>query len=149
MSAPAHSHAVHRGWPEALHTGDLVLAQIEPWTPEPPALGGHSRQSEPNQNLRPPCDSLRAVWSGSSHSCGGVLSGELIHDSLRSQEAAGCGPIRHRSHWADDATARLLQEGQGGLASLNHPNIAAIYGIEQSDDTRALVLELVEGPTLG
>ena len=34
------------------------------------------------------------------------------------------------------------------LASLNHPNIAQIHGIEESDDTRALVLELVEGPTL-
>ena len=33
-------------------------------------------------------------------------------------------------------------------ASLNHPNIAAIYGIEESEGTRALVLELVEGPTL-
>ncbi len=31
---------------------------------------------------------------------------------------------------------------------MNHPGIAAIYGIEESDDTRALVLELVEGPTL-
>ncbi len=34
------------------------------------------------------------------------------------------------------------------LASLNHPNIAAIYGLEQSGDTRFLVLELVEGDTL-
>ena len=34
------------------------------------------------------------------------------------------------------------------LASLNHPNIGAIYGLEKSGDTRALVLELVEGPTL-
>ena len=34
------------------------------------------------------------------------------------------------------------------LASLNHPNIAAIYGIEESDGIRALVMELVEGPTL-
>ena len=34
------------------------------------------------------------------------------------------------------------------LASLNHPGIAAIYGIEEQDGTRALVLELVEGPTL-
>ena len=34
------------------------------------------------------------------------------------------------------------------LASLNHPNIAAIYGLETSGETRALVLELVEGPTL-
>ena len=34
------------------------------------------------------------------------------------------------------------------LASLNHPNIAAIHGLEESDGIRALVLELVEGPTL-
>src|SRR5262249_9844963 len=34
------------------------------------------------------------------------------------------------------------------LASLNHPNIAAIYDFEDSDSTHALVLELVEGPTL-
>ena len=34
------------------------------------------------------------------------------------------------------------------LASLNHPNIAAIYGLEESDDVDCLVLELVEGETL-
>jgi serine/threonine protein kinase len=34
------------------------------------------------------------------------------------------------------------------LASLNHPNIAAIYGLEDSGSIRALVMELVEGPTL-
>jgi eukaryotic-like serine/threonine-protein kinase len=34
------------------------------------------------------------------------------------------------------------------LASLNHPNIAAIYGFEDSGNTRTLVMELVKGPTL-
>jgi serine/threonine protein kinase len=34
------------------------------------------------------------------------------------------------------------------LASLNHPHIAAIYGLEEADGVRALVLELVEGETL-
>ena len=34
------------------------------------------------------------------------------------------------------------------LATLNHPHIGAIYGIEESDGLTALVLELVEGPTL-
>ncbi len=43
--------------------------------------------------------------------------------------------------------ARLEREAKV-LASLNHPNIAAIYGLETSGDTRALVLELIEGPTL-
>src|SRR6186997_2758096 len=34
------------------------------------------------------------------------------------------------------------------LASLNHPHIAHIHGLEQVDGAKALVLELVEGPTL-
>jgi Tol biopolymer transport system component len=42
-----------------------------------------------------------------------------------------------------DRLARFAREAQV-LASLNHPNIAAIYGVEE----RALILELVEGPTL-
>src|SRR5262245_11883327 len=43
-----------------------------------------------------------------------------------------------------DRLARFTREAQV-LASLNHPNIPAIYGVEE----RALVLELVEGATLG
>jgi eukaryotic-like serine/threonine-protein kinase len=43
--------------------------------------------------------------------------------------------------------ARLRREAQV-LASLNHPNIASIYGFEDSGATHALVMELVEGPTL-
>ena len=34
------------------------------------------------------------------------------------------------------------------LAALNHPNIAAIYGVERTAGTTALVMELIEGPTL-
>ena len=46
-----------------------------------------------------------------------------------------------------DRLARFQREAQV-LASLNHPNIGGIYGIEEADGTRALVLELVEGETL-
>ena len=46
-----------------------------------------------------------------------------------------------------DRLARFQREAQV-LASLNHPNIAQIHGIEEEEGTRALVLELVEGPTL-
>ena len=35
------------------------------------------------------------------------------------------------------------------LASLNHPNIAGLYGFEESNGIRALVMELVDGPMLG
>jgi serine/threonine-protein kinase len=43
--------------------------------------------------------------------------------------------------------ARFKREAQI-LATLNHPHIAAIYALEESDDVVALVLELVDGPTL-
>ena len=43
--------------------------------------------------------------------------------------------------------ARFEREAQT-LAALNHPNIAAIYGLEESNGTRALVMELVEGEDL-
>src|SRR5580765_8077318 len=46
-----------------------------------------------------------------------------------------------------DRLARFQREAQV-LASLNHPNIAHIYGFEDSGNTHALVLELVDGPTL-
>ena len=47
-----------------------------------------------------------------------------------------------------DRLARFKREAQV-LASLNHPNIGGIHGLEETDGVRALVLELVEGPTLG
>ena len=43
--------------------------------------------------------------------------------------------------------ARFEREAQL-LAQLHHPNIASIFGLEDSDGSRALVMELVEGPTL-
>ena len=46
-----------------------------------------------------------------------------------------------------DRLAQFHREAQV-LASLNHPNIAQIHGLEEADGIRALVLELVEDPTL-
>ena len=46
-----------------------------------------------------------------------------------------------------DRLARFEREARM-LAALNHPNICAIYGFEEADDVRFLVLELVEGVTL-
>jgi serine/threonine-protein kinase len=46
-----------------------------------------------------------------------------------------------------DRLARFQREAEL-LATLNHPNIAHIHGLEEADGIRALVMELVEGPTL-
>jgi serine/threonine protein kinase len=46
-----------------------------------------------------------------------------------------------------DRVARFRREAML-LASLNHPNIASIYGLKESDGTHFLVLELIEGDTL-
>jgi len=46
-----------------------------------------------------------------------------------------------------ERVSRLQREAQL-LASLNHPNIAQIYGFEMSGEKHALIMELVEGPTL-
>jgi len=53
------------------------------------------------------------------------------------------------AHFSADAErrARFAREARL-LATLNHPNIGAIYGLEEADGLTALVLELVEGPTL-
>lgn len=46
-----------------------------------------------------------------------------------------------------DRLARFQREAEI-LASLNHPNIAQVYGLEKVDGQTAIVMELVEGPTL-
>jgi serine/threonine protein kinase len=53
------------------------------------------------------------------------------------------------SHFLGDPERRVRFAREARmLATLNHPHIGAIYGLEESDGVTALVLELVEGPTL-
>src|SRR5687767_16031113 len=49
---------------------------------------------------------------------------------------------------ADAERAARFEREARTLAALNHPNIGGIYGLEESNGAMALILELVEGPTL-
>ena len=67
------------------------------------------------------------------------------HTALRRDDALKVLPDAFATD--PDRLARFQREAQV-LASLNHPNIAHVYGLEQTDSVQALVMELVEGPTL-
>jgi len=68
------------------------------------------------------------------------------HDSKLNRDVA-IKVLRESFTTDEDRLARFRREAQL-LASLNHPNIGQIYGLEEFDGTCALVMELVDGPTL-
>src|SRR5215472_16197468 len=77
---------------------------------------------------------------------GGMGAVYRARDTRLGREVA----LKFLSPWlARDAEymARFEREAKV-LASLNHPNIAIVHGLEESNGTRALVMELVEGRTL-
>ena len=65
----------------------------------------------------------------------------------RLQREVALKVLPERFAFDPDRLARFEREARM-LAALNHPHIAAIYGFEEEGPLRALVLELVEGPTL-
>jgi eukaryotic-like serine/threonine-protein kinase len=77
---------------------------------------------------------------------GGMGEVYRAHDSKLGRDVAlKTLPSAFADH--PDRLARFRREART-LASLNHPNIAAIYGLEESEVATCLVLELVEGETL-
>ena len=91
-----------------------------------------------------PASVLASMKSRPSFGQGGMGEVWRAHDTQLNRQVAL--KILPDAFAADpDRLARFTREAQI-LASLNHPNIAAIYGIEETEGTRALVL--VEGPTL-
>jgi eukaryotic-like serine/threonine-protein kinase len=77
---------------------------------------------------------------------GGMGDVYRAHDTRLNRHVALKVPSGHLT-LDSDRLARLTREAHV-LAALNHPHIAAIYGFEEPGGTHALVLELVEGPTL-
>src|ERR1035437_5714831 len=77
---------------------------------------------------------------------GGMGEVYRAHDSKLGRDVA-IKTLPHEFARDPDRLARFRREART-LASLNHPNIAAIYGLEGSGDVDCLVLELVEGEPL-
>ena len=118
----------------ALQSMSLSAAFPAGWIPD---LG--RRALEPGNSVGP-YTILEFVGAG------GMGEVYRAHDSNLNRDVAL--KVRPAAFALDaDRFARFRREAQM-LASLNHPNIAAIYGLENSDGVQALVLELVEGPTL-
>src|SRR6185369_4935175 len=68
------------------------------------------------------------------------------HDTALGRDVAIKIIPRHLT--ADPGRLARFEREARVLAALNHPNIGAIYGLEDADGVRALVLELVDGETL-
>jgi WD40 repeat protein len=77
---------------------------------------------------------------------GGMGEVYRAHDTRLGRDVAI--KIVHPEFVQDPDRAGRFEREAHVLAALNHPNIAQIHGLEESGGTRALVMELVEGPTL-
>ena len=77
---------------------------------------------------------------------GGMGEVYRAHDSKLDRDIA-IKTLPHEFARDPERLSRLRREART-LASLNHPNIAVIYGLEESEEADYLVLELVEGETL-
>ena len=114
-----------------LETSALELAGRAVASQQPPSLVG--RRLGPYEVL-------------SIIGAGGMGEVYLARDTrLERDVAIKCLP----PHVASDPAARARLEREARLlATLNHPNVAAIYGVEEADGVIGLVLELIDGPTL-
>ena len=122
---------------ESSHDGFLAapsLDAVRRWFPERAARPDMTGQSIGGYRL----DALLGA--------GGMGEVYRSHDAKLGRDVAiKILPPAFTSH--PDRLARFEREARM-LAALNHPNICAIYGFEEADDVRFLVLELVEGVTL-
>ena len=93
------------------------------------------------------CKSLGGYKIISLLGAGGMGEVYLAEDTSLDRKVA-IKVLPERLSEDDDRLARFELEAKL-LASLNHPNIATIYGLEEFEGSRFIVLELVEGDTLG
>ena len=112
-----------------------------------PALATSAHDGHRLRPQRPwPVTSLGGYQLQALLGAGGMGEVYRAHDAKLGRDVAI--KILPRAFTSDpDRLARFEREARM-LASLNHPNICAIYGFEEADGIRFLILELVEGETL-
>ncbi len=89
---------------------------------------------------------IRTYQIGSRIGSGGMGEVYQAHDTVLNRQVA-IKVVRPTLAQDSESLSRFRREAQV-LASLNHPHIAQIHGFQESDDVRALVMELVSGQTL-
>jgi tetratricopeptide (TPR) repeat protein len=108
-------------------------------------------------------ETVTATWTGCG-SDGGIVVGTTIgkYEVRRVVGAGGAGvvlaaydaelgrsvAIKFLMRESEDARARLMREAQA-MAKLSHPNVITVYEVLRVDERVAIVMELVEGRTLG
>jgi hypothetical protein len=119
--------------------GDDPPARVEGSSPHSPVTSAHRAPLAPGARFGP-YEVLNPLGSG------GMGEVHRARDTRLRRDVAL--KVLPEPFAADpDRLARFSREAQV-LASLNHPHIGAIYGLEECEGVRALVLELVEGLTL-
>ena len=110
--------------------------------PAAPVASGRARSGEGHPRRR----RLGATPSASLLGVGGMGEVYRAHDDTLGREVAI--KVLPPAFTADPERRARFEREARMLATLNHPHIGAIYGVEEADGVRGLVLELVEGETL-
>jgi Tol biopolymer transport system component len=110
-----------------LRAADLIASEVSPADMSGQILGGYRLSALLGAG------SMGAVYRARDDKLGRDVAIKILPRDMTSNS---------------DRLARFEREARV-LAALNHPNICAIYGLEEADGLRFLILELVDGETLG
>ena len=123
---------------ERVRSADGILSE--------PALKDPAPVSRPHARSTSRASRSAATGCRALLGAGGMGEVYLAHDTKLGRDVAV--KVLPQEFTSDpDRLARFEREARM-LATLNHPNICGIYGLEEADGMRFLVLELVEGETL-
>ena len=140
---------------DACHDDEELQREVESLLAQQSSAEGFMRVPAPAQVGSAALDHVRGRLVGArfgSYTIRSLLGvggmGEVYraHDEVLDREVAI--KVVSPAFIADSERRARFEREARMLATLNHPHIGAIYGVEEADGVRALVLELVEGETL-